>query len=63
MCLAMCLKKQEFQADCIYKLGVYKKKCVHVKFHVVGQWQVGEPFGVNLPKKTNGPTNIVQLME
>ena len=28
MCLAMCLKKQEFQADCVYKLGVYKKKCV-----------------------------------
>ena len=26
MCLAMCLKKQEFQADCVYKLGVYKKK-------------------------------------
>ena len=26
MCLAMCLKKQEFQADCVYKLGVYEKK-------------------------------------
>ena len=23
MCLVMCLKKQEFQADCVYKLGVY----------------------------------------
>ena len=21
-------KNQEFQADCVYKLGVYKKKCV-----------------------------------
>ena len=30
MCLAMCLKKQEFQADCVYKLGVYKKKSVYV---------------------------------
>ena len=30
MCLSMCLKKQEFQADCVYKLGVYKKKvCSH----------------------------------
>ena len=29
MCLAMCLKKQEFQADCVYKLGVYKKKKVY----------------------------------
>ena len=29
MCLAMCLKKQEFQADCVYKLGVYKKKSVY----------------------------------
>ena len=26
MCLAMCLKKQEFQADCVYKLGVYEKR-------------------------------------
>ena len=26
MCLAMCLKKQEFQADCDYKHCVYKKK-------------------------------------
>ena len=30
MCLAMCLKKQEFQADCVYKHGVYKKKSVYV---------------------------------
>ena len=31
MCLAMCLKKQEFQADCVYKLGVYKKKvCIYL---------------------------------
>ena len=31
MCLAMCLKKLEFQADCVYKLGVYKKKvCNHI---------------------------------
>ena len=30
MCLAMCLKKQEFQADCVYKLGVYKKKVCRV---------------------------------
>ena len=28
ICLAMCLKKQKFQADCVYKLGVHKKKCV-----------------------------------
>ena len=28
----MCLKKQEFQADCVYKLGVYKKKvCTRFK--------------------------------
>ena len=25
----MCLKKQQFQADCVYKLGVYKKKIVY----------------------------------
>ena len=36
MCLAMCLKKQEFQADCVYKLGVYKKKvCIHF---CVNEW-------------------------
>ena len=35
MCLAMCLKKQEFQADCVYKLGVYiKKNCVQ-RFRVI----------------------------
>ena len=28
MLLALCLKKQEFQADSVYKPGVYKKKCV-----------------------------------
>ena len=26
-----CLKKQEFQGDCVYKLGVYKKNCVLFK--------------------------------
>ena len=26
MCLEMCLKKQEFQAICVYKLGVYKNR-------------------------------------
>ena len=26
MCLTMCLKKQEFQADSVYILGVYKKE-------------------------------------
>ena len=30
MCLAMCLKKQEFHADCVYKLGVYKKNSVSI---------------------------------
>ena len=34
MCLAMCLKKQEFQADCVYKLGVYKKKCVYTALFI-----------------------------
>ena len=30
MCLAMCLKKQEFPAGCVNKLGVYKKKvCIY----------------------------------
>ena len=24
MCLAMCLKKLGFQADCVFKLGAYK---------------------------------------
>ena len=26
MCLAMCLKTKELQADCVNKLGVYKQK-------------------------------------
>ena len=29
MCLAMCSKKQEFEADCVYKLDVYKKRIVY----------------------------------
>ena len=33
MCLEMCLKKQEFQANCVYKLGVYKKNCVFETSH------------------------------
>ena len=36
MCLAMCLKKQEFQADCVYKHCVYKKKvCILSKLKKV----------------------------
>ena len=30
MCLVMCLKNQEFQPDCVYKICVYKKKNVYV---------------------------------
>ena len=30
MCLAMCLKNQESQADCVYELGVYRKKSVYL---------------------------------
>ena len=29
MYLAMCLRYQLSQPDCVYKLGVYKKKCVY----------------------------------
>ena len=29
MYLAMCLKYQKSKPDCVYKLGVYKKKCVY----------------------------------
>ena len=40
MCLAMCLKKQEFQADCVYKLGVYKKKSVYETVQNSGEGEI-----------------------
>ena len=36
MCLALCLKKGEFQPECVYKHGVYKKKDVYVSVSVKG---------------------------
>ena len=38
MCLAMCLKNQEFQPDCVYKICVYKKKmCIQATYFLVVQ--------------------------
>ena len=38
MCLAMCLKKLEFQADCVYKHDVYKKNECNSDLHTPYQY-------------------------
>ena len=47
MCLAMCLKKEEFQADRVYILGVFKKMCIIMLF--------GAKFKIFIHKFGNNP--------